>query len=47
MTKYLKVVNEENIKIYAFENYQIIFSEHGCIIAPLSIKGEDVIKIVE
>ena len=47
MTKHLKVVNEENIKIYAFENYQIIFSEDVCIIAPLSIKGEDVIKIVE
>ncbi|MDU1414270.1 MAG: zf-HC2 domain-containing protein [Clostridium sp.] len=47
MTKHLKVVNEEHIKIYAFENYQIIFSEDVCIIAPLSIKGEDVIKIVE
>lgn len=48
MTKHLELVNtENNIKIYEFENYQIIFSKDICVIAPLSIKGEDVIKVIE
>ncbi|MEG1256055.1 zf-HC2 domain-containing protein [Clostridium sp.] len=47
MTKHLKLVNEENNKIYEFENYQIIFSEDICVIAPLYINGENVIQTVE
>ncbi|WP_346962460.1 zf-HC2 domain-containing protein [Clostridium sp.] len=48
MTKHLELVNEENgNRIYEFENYQIIFSKEICVIAPLSIKGEVVIKTVE
>jgi len=48
MTEHLELVNtENNTKIYEFENYQIIFSQDICIIAPMSIKGEDVIQTVE
>ena len=48
MTEHLELVNtENNTKIYEFENYQIIFSQDICVIAPLSIEGEDVIQTVE
>ncbi len=48
MTKHLELVNtENNTKIYEFENYQIIFSQDICVIAPLSIEGKDVIQTVK
>jgi hypothetical protein len=48
MTEHLDLAKEEsNTKIYEFENYKIIFSQDICVIAPLSIEGEDVIQTVE
>lgn len=45
ITKHLVLMeNNNNIKVYTFENYQIIFSKNVCIIAPLSSSAEEVIN---
>ncbi|KAB1439779.1 zf-HC2 domain-containing protein [Candidatus Galacturonibacter soehngenii] len=46
MTSFLtkKESNDNNLQVYEFENYQIIFSDNNCIVAPLSVPLSEVTR---